>query len=117
MERGRRQHNRRDPKPRRDRQNGTKKKSVRPRTINRKKGVPLKYIVVQRQTKTRSDVLEAATIDDYWNMDGDKSLSEPWIGVTRSALLNTNPPEGYMWIQSRLTKKHVTTRRGNTWPE
>ena len=44
---------------------------------------PLKYIDVNRQTKTSIDVLHEATIDDYWNFDGDNSLSEPWIGVTR----------------------------------
>ena len=37
-----------------------------------------------------------ATIDDCLNIDGDKSLSEPWIGVTRFALLNKNPPREYV---------------------
>ena len=32
-------------------------------------------------------------VDDYWNIGGDTSLSEPWIGVTRVALFNINPPE------------------------
>ena len=47
------------------------------------------------KTKTSIDVLHEATIDDNWNI-GDKSLSlsEPWIGVTRFALPNKNPPEG-----------------------
>ena len=44
--------------------------------------------------------------------DGDKSLSEPWIGVTRFELLNTNSPEGHMWVQCRPTKKQVTTSFG-----
>ena len=55
--------------------------------------IPQNYIDVQRQTK--SSVLHEASIDD-WNMDGDKSLSEPWIGVTRLELLNKNPAEGHM---------------------
>ena len=42
----------------------------------------------------RNDVRHEATIDDYWNLDGDKSLSEPWIGVSRFEFLNKNPPEG-----------------------
>ena len=63
------------------------------------------FIDVQRQTKTSIDVLHAATFDDDWNTDGDKSLSEPWIGVTRFELLNNNPPEGHMWVQGRLTKE------------
>ena len=53
---------------------------------------------VQRQTKTGIGVLHEATIDDYWNVDEDKSLSKPWIGVTRFELLNKNPPGGHMWV-------------------
>ena len=47
------------------------------------------YMDVQRQTKT-------SIVDDYWNTDGDRLLSEPWIGVTRFALPNNNPPEGFL---------------------
>ena len=32
-------------------------------------------------------------------IDGDKSLSDAWIGVTRFELLNKNPPSGHMWVQ------------------
>ena len=38
---------------------------------------PIPLIDVQRQNKTCNDVLHEATIDDYWNVDGNKSLSEP----------------------------------------
>ena len=72
----------------------------------------LSITLMARKTKTSLDVLQEATIDDYWNMDGDKSLSEPWIGVTRFALLNKNPPERYIWVLGRLTKKQVTARLG-----
>ena len=65
----------------------------------------LNYIDVQRQTKTSTDVFHLATIDDYRNIDGDKQVPEPWIGVTRFALLNKIPLEGRMWVQGRLTKK------------
>ena len=75
--------------------------------------IPLKNIDVQRH----KNVLREVTIDDYWNMDGDKSLSEPWIGVTLFARVNKDPPEGCMWGQWRLTKKQVTTRPRNIWPE
>ena len=78
--------------------------------------IPLNYFDVQRQTKTSIDVLHEATIDDYWKIDGDRSLSESWIRVTRFALLNKNPEEN-MWVQGRLTKKHVTTRPGNIGAE
>ena len=69
------------------------------------------------KTKTSIDVLHEATIDDYWKIDGDKSLSEPWIGVTRFALLDTSPPEGQMWVQGRLTKKQVAARPRTIWLE
>ena len=68
--------------------------------------MPLNYhLVFQGQTKTSLDVLQEVTIDDYWNMDGGEPLSEPWIGLTRFALLNKNPPEGHMWVQGRLARK------------
>ena len=53
----------------------------------------LSCIDVQRQKTTSIDVLLEATIDEYWNIDGEKSLPEPWIDVTRFELLTKNPPE------------------------
>ena len=53
----------------------------------------LSCIDVQRQKKTSIDVLLEATIDEYWNIDGEKSLPEPWIDVTRFELLTKKPPE------------------------
>ena len=78
---------------------------------------PPNYIDVQRQTQTIIDALQAVTIDDYWNLDGDMSLSQLCFGVTRFALLNTNPPERYVRVQGRLTKKQATTRPRRVWPE
>ena len=73
-------------------------------------------IDVQRQTKTSIIVLHEGMIDDHWNMEGDKSLSEPWIGVTQFALPNKKTV-GKMWVQGRLTKTQVTTRPENIWPK
>ena len=73
--------------------------------------------LMSRETQTIIDVLHLATIDDYRNVDGEKSSSDPWIGVTRFALLNKNPPEGHLWVQGRLTKKQVTIRPGTILPE
>ena len=75
------------------------------------------YGCSETNKKQLFDVLQVATIDDFWNVHGDKSLSEPWIGLTRFALRNTNPPDGCMWVQGRLTKDLVTTRPGHMWPE
>ena len=67
--------------------------------------IPLNYIDVQRQKKAIIDVLHEATIGDYCNSDGDRSLSEPWIGVTRFELLNKKP-EGDN-VGSRQTEKET----------
>ena len=70
--------------------------------------IPLIYLRVQRdKRKLAFDVPYEATTDDCWNVDGDKSLSESWIGVTRFELLTKNRQEEHLWIQGRLTKKQV----------
>ena len=69
--------------------------------------IPLNYVDVHRHTKTSIGVLHEAAIVDHWNVDGDKSLSEPWIGVTRFELLMKIPPQGHVWVHGRLTKKQV----------
>ena len=44
-------------------------------------------------------------IDDYWNVHGDKSLSEPWIGLPRLELLNKKSPEEYIGVRGRRRNK------------
>ena len=44
--------------------------------------VPLKYIDVSRTTHTNLDVKQQKRIDDYWNIDGSRDLSDPWTGFT-----------------------------------
>ena len=67
------------------------RKSVFRRTIFRHF---LIYIDVHRPASI--DSVHEATIDEYWNIDGGKSLSEQWICVTRFELLN--PSEGHMSV-------------------
>ena len=43
--------------------------------------VPLKYIDVARTTHTSLDVLLEKHIDDYWNVDGERELSDAWTGL------------------------------------
>ena len=50
-------------------------------------------------------MLQEATINNLGNMDGDKLLFEPWIRVTRLAMLNKNQPEGIVWFPGRLSEK------------
>ena len=36
-------------------------------------------------------------IEDYWNVHGEKELSDAWTGFTRCILLNERPPDGCTW--------------------
>ena len=44
--------------------------------------IPLKYIDVSRITHTNLDVKQEKRIDNYWNIDGSRDLSDPWTGFT-----------------------------------
>ena len=59
--------------------------------------IPLKYIDVSRTTHTNLDVKQERRIDDYWNIDGSRDLSDSWTGFTQFTLLEEKPPDGYMW--------------------
>ena len=59
--------------------------------------IPMKYIDVTRKTDTSLDVLLKKTAVDYWNVDGEKELSDAWTGSTRFVLQKERPPEGYTW--------------------
>ena len=50
--------------------------------------IPLKYIDVTRTTHTNLDVKQEKRIDDYWNIDGSRDLSDPWTGFTQFTLLD-----------------------------
>ena len=79
--------------------------------------ISLKYIDVSRTTRTNLDVMQERRIDDYWNIDGSRDLSDPWTGFTQFTLLEEKPPEGYMWSGERLTRRQLTSRPDHLWPE
>ena len=79
--------------------------------------IPLKYIDVSRTTHTNLDVKQERRIDDYWNIDGSRDLSDYWTGSTQFSQLEEKPPDGYMWSGWRLTKRQVTSRPDRLWPE
>ena len=56
-------------------------------------------------------------IDDYWNVDGEKEMSDAWTGFTRFVLQKERPPEGYTWSGERLARKQKTSRPDDVWPE
>ena len=79
--------------------------------------IPLKYIDVSRTTHTNLDVKQEKRIDDYWNIDGSRDLSDPWTGFTQFTLLGEKPSDGYLWSGERLTRKQLTSRPDHLWPE
>ena len=78
--------------------------------------IPLKYIDVSRTTHTNLDVKQEKRIDDYWNIDGSRNLSDPW-SFTQFTLLDEKAPDGYTWSGGRLTRKQLTSRPDHLWPE
>ena len=67
---------------------------------------PLKYIDVSRTTQTNLDVKQEKRIDDYWNIDGSRDLSDPWTGFTqfysmRKLLTDIHGPGGD-WRENSL---------------
>ena len=79
--------------------------------------VPLKYIDVTRTTDTSLDVMSEKHIDDYWNVDGNRELSDAWTSFTRFIVWNKKLPDGYTWSGERLTRKQKTSRLVNMWPD
>ena len=67
--------------------------------------IPLKYIDVSRTTHTNLDVKQEKRIDDYWNIDVSRDLSDPWTGFTQFTLLEENPPDGTMWSEVEIDEK------------
>ena len=78
---------------------------------------PLKHVDASRTTRTHLDVMQEKRIDNYWNIDGSRDLSDSWTGFTQLTLLEEKPPEGRMWSGERLTKRQVTSRPDHLWPE
>ena len=67
--------------------------------------IPLKYIDVARTTSL--DVMLEKKTEDYWNVDGDRELSDMWTGFIRFKMLNEKPPDGSTWSGERLTRKRL----------
>ena len=76
--------------------------------------IPLKYIDVSRTARTNLNVKQERRIDDYWNIDGSRDLSDSWTGFTP---LEEKPSDGKMWSGERLTKRQVTSRPDHFWPD
>ena len=66
---------------------------------------PLKYIDVTRTTHTNLDVKQEKRIDDYWNIDGSRDLSDPWTGFTQLLYSTKKAPDGYMWSGEEINEE------------
>ena len=68
--------------------------------------IPLKCIDVTKTTHTNLDVLQECRIDDYWNVDVDRNLSDSWTGFTKfTSLTKKKTPKGYVWSGERIKKR------------
>ena len=79
--------------------------------------IPLKYIDVSRTTHTNLEVKQEKRIDDFWNIDVSRELSDPWTGFTQFTLLEEKHPEEHMWSRGRLTREQLASRPDHLWPE
>ena len=61
--------------------------------------------------------MQQRRIDDYWNIDGSRELSDSWTGFTQFTLLEEKPPDVFLWSGERLTRKQLTSRPDRLWPE
>ena len=69
--------------------------------------IPLKYIDLSQTPHTNLDVKQEMRIDDYWNVDGSRDLSDLWTGFTHFTLLDEKDPDGFLWSGRRLTRKRL----------
>ena len=68
--------------------------------------IPLKYTDVTRSTYTDLDVMQEKRVDDYWNVNSNRSLSDSGKGFTKFSLLKEKPLKGKR--KTRMEKKKPT---------
>ena len=44
-------------------------------------------------------------MDDYWNIGGNRDLSDSWTGFTRFTILDEKPPDGYTWSREAVDEE------------
>ena len=79
--------------------------------------IPLKYSDVTRTTHTNLDVKQEKRIDDYWNIDGSRDLSDPWTGFAQIYFIGRKSSRRILWSGERLTRKQLTSSPDHLWPE
>ena len=79
--------------------------------------MPTKYLDVTRRTYTSIETEQEKCIEDFWNVDGSRALTEEWVGKTIFEYRHFPPKKDHCWVAGRETKIQETTRAGNVWPE
>ena len=80
--------------------------------------IPLNYIDVSRTTHTNLEVKQEKRIDDYWNIDGSRDLSDYWTGFTQFVLLEEKTSRRIYVVQERDWQDgKLTSRPDHLWPE
>ena len=77
----------------------------------------LKFLDVTRATNTSLDVMLEKDIDNCWNVDGNRELSDTWTGFTRFFVLDEKHHLDVHGPGRRLTGKQTTSRPDTLWPE
>ena len=67
--------------------------------------IPLKYIDVSRTAHTNLDVKQERRIDDYWNIDGSRDLSDPWTGFTQFTPLEVKSSWRIYLVRGEIDEK------------
>ena len=67
--------------------------------------IPLKYIDVSRSTCTNFDVKQEKRIDDYWNVDGSRDLSDPWTSFTQFTLMEAKTSRRIYVVRVEINEK------------
>ena len=61
--------------------------------------------IVSKTAHTNLDVKQQKRIDDFWNIDGSRDLSDPWTGFTQFTLLDEKAPDGCTWSGGKIDEK------------
>ena len=60
---------------------------------------------MSRTTHTNLDVKQEKRIDDYWNIDGSRDVSDPWTGFTQFTLLEEKPSRRIYVVREEIDEK------------
>ena len=68
---------------------------------------PLKSIDVSRTTHTNLDVKQEKCIDDYWNIDGTRDMSDPWTGFNTIYSIGRKSSRRIFVVRREIDEKTV----------